>query len=123
MRVLVLSDIHANLAALDAVLDDAKAFEFETVWCLGDTVGYGPEPDQCIARMRLLKPRTVVGTISMDSFAVTLDRELPVGTPVTLIGDGVLADDHARIAGTIGYEIVCGIDSSPRRARRTVVDA
>ncbi len=55
MRVLVLSDIHANLAALDAVLDDAKAFEFEAVWCLGDTVGYGPEPDECIARMRLLR--------------------------------------------------------------------
>ena len=61
IRVLVLSDIHANLAALDAVLDDAKAFEFEAVWCLGDTVGYGPEPDECIARMRLLKPWTVVG--------------------------------------------------------------
>jgi predicted phosphodiesterase len=61
MRVLVLSDIHANLAALDAVLDDAKAFEYEAVWCLGDTVGYGPEPDECIARMRLLKARTVVG--------------------------------------------------------------
>ena len=61
IRVLVLSDIHANLAALDAVLDDAKAFDHEAVWCLGDTVGYGPEPDECIARMRLLKPRTVVG--------------------------------------------------------------
>jgi len=42
---------------------------------------------------------------------------------VTLIGHGVLADDHARLAGTIGYELVCGIDSSPQRARRTVVDA
>ena len=67
--------------------------------------------------------RTVVGTISMDSFAVELPGELPVGTPVTLIGHGVLADDHARVAGTIGYELVCGIDSSPQRARRTVVDA
>jgi alanine racemase len=67
--------------------------------------------------------RTVIGTISMDSFAVELPGELPVGTPVTLIGDGVLADDHARLAGTISYEVVCGIDSSPQRAGRTVVDA
>jgi alanine racemase len=65
----------------------------------------------------------VVGTVSMDSFAVELPVELPVGTPVTLVGDGVLADDHARIAGTISYEVVCGIDSSPLRARRTVTDA
>jgi alanine racemase len=67
--------------------------------------------------------RTVIGTISMDSFAVELPGELPVGTPVTLIGHGVLADDHSRVAGTIGYEVVCGIDSSPQRAGRTVVDA
>lgn len=66
--------------------------------------------------------RDVVGTISMDAFAVELDRELPVGTPVTLLGHGVLAEEHARVAGTINYELVCGINSSPTRARRTVAD-
>ena len=65
----------------------------------------------------------VVGTISMDSFAVELPARLPVGTPVTLIGDGVLADDHARVAGTIAYELACGIDARPLRARRSVVGA
>ena len=49
--------------------------------------------------------RKVVGTVSMDSFAVELDRELPIGTPVTLLGHGVLAESHARIAGTINYEL------------------
>ena len=58
----------------------------------------------------------------MDSFAVELPGELPVGTPVTLLGDGVPAEAHARVAGTITYELVCGIDSRPERARRTVVD-
>jgi alanine racemase len=42
---------------------------------------------------------------------------------VTLIGDGVLAEEHAATADTINYEIVCKIDSRPGRARRTVVDA
>jgi alanine racemase len=65
--------------------------------------------------------RRAVGTVSMDSFAVELDRELPVGTPVVLLGDGVLAENHARVAGTINYEIVCGVNSDPTRARRTVV--
>jgi alanine racemase len=67
--------------------------------------------------------RDVVGTISMDSFAVELDRELPVGTAVTLLGDGVLAEHHAKVAGTINYEFVTGINSDPRRAHRSVVDS
>jgi alanine racemase len=67
--------------------------------------------------------RHAIGTVSMDAFAVELDRELPVGTPVTLLGHGVLAEDHARVAGTINYELVCGINDSPVRARRVVLDA
>ena len=67
--------------------------------------------------------RRVVGAISMDSFAVELPAVLPVGTPVTLIGDGLLAEEHARLAGTITYELVCRINSSPQRSRRIVVDA
>jgi alanine racemase len=67
--------------------------------------------------------RRVVGTVSMDSFAVELDRELPVGAPVVLLGHGVLAEAHARVADTINYELVCGIESGSLRARRTVIDA
>jgi alanine racemase len=59
----------------------------------------------------------------MDAIAVRLDRELPPGTPVVLLGRGVLAEDHARVAATINYELVCGINSEPTRARRVVVDA
>jgi alanine racemase len=65
----------------------------------------------------------VVGTVSMDSFAVRLGRELPVGTPVVLLGHGVLAESHARVAGTINYELTCGVETGALRARRTVVDA
>jgi alanine racemase len=67
--------------------------------------------------------RPVVGTVSMDALAVELGRQLPIGTPVTLIGDGVLAEDHAAVADTINYEIVSRIDSRVLRARRTVIDA
>jgi alanine racemase len=59
----------------------------------------------------------------MDAISVELEGELPVDTPVTLIGDGVLLEDHARVADTINYEIVCRIESHPTRARRTVIDA
>lgn len=49
MKVLLLSDIHANLSALDAVLEDAG--EWDAVWNLGDTVGYGPKPRECLDKM------------------------------------------------------------------------
>ena len=53
MRALLLSDIHANLEALDAVLNDASTHGgFDAIWCLGDTVGYGPDPGECIGRLR-----------------------------------------------------------------------
>ena len=59
MRVLVLSDIHANLSALRAVLEDASkggdtGHAYAAVWCLGDLVGYGPDPNECIAEVRQL---------------------------------------------------------------------
>ena len=69
------------------------------------------------------EPRRVVGDVSMDSFAVELEHEEPVGTPVTILGHGVLAEEHARVADTINYELTCGINSDPRRTRRVVVDA
>jgi alanine racemase len=86
-------------------------------------VGYGDgfRRDMTATEVRVAgERRRVVGTVSMDAFAVELDRELPVGTPVVLLGHGVLAEDHARVAGTINYEIVCGVSSDPTRARRTV---
>jgi len=52
MRTLIISDVHANLTALNAVLDHAAPFD--RVWCLGDVVGYGPDPNECIERIQAL---------------------------------------------------------------------
>lgn len=59
MRVLVLSDIHANIVALDSVL--ASAESYDEVWCLGDVVGYGPAPNECIERLKDLETKCVAG--------------------------------------------------------------
>jgi len=60
MRILIISDIHSNLTALDAVLTDAG--EFDAAWCLGDLVGYGPDPNECIAKVRALPNlRCIIG--------------------------------------------------------------
>lgn len=51
MRILVISDIHANLVALETVLAEA-AGQYDAVWCLGDLVGYGPNPEECVVTVR-----------------------------------------------------------------------
>ena len=75
MRTLVISDIHANLTALEAVLTNAG--QFDAVWCLGDLVGYGPDPKECIERISRLPnlqcilgnhDAAAVGSIEVDAF-------------------------------------------------------
>ena len=74
-KILVISDIHSNLTALNAVLDDAGPMN-ET-WCLGDLVGYGAEPDDCVERLSRLPNFTclmgnhdaaVIGSLPLESF-------------------------------------------------------
>lgn len=60
MRYLILSDIHANVTALDAVLAAAKG-RWERAICLGDIVGYGPDPNEAVARIRSLDSVTIRG--------------------------------------------------------------
>lgn len=67
MRILVISDIHANLTALETVL--ASAGDVAAVWCLGDIVGYGPDPNECIARLAAL-PNLVCLRGNHDAAAV-----------------------------------------------------
>ena len=50
MRILIISDLHANITALEAVL--AEAGPVDACWCLGDLVGYGPDPNECIECVR-----------------------------------------------------------------------
>jgi alanine racemase len=69
--------------------------------------------------------RRVVGRVSMDALAVELPGKLAVGTPVTLIGDGLLIEEHARAAGSLNYELACeiGIVARPERTHKVFRDA
>ena len=60
MRYLVISDIHGNLQALEAVLADARAARFDHVLCLGDLVGYGADPESVVDIVLHLDPLTVI---------------------------------------------------------------
>ena len=60
MRYLVISDIHANLEAFDAVMAEAKSIGFEKVLLLGDLVGYGADPNAICERVRELNAEGLI---------------------------------------------------------------
>lgn len=83
MRILVISDLHANLTALEAVLSDAGPAD-ET-WCLGDLVGYGPDPNPVVEKVRDIPQLTcmlgnhdvaVIGRIPFETFNGDARRSL-----------------------------------------------
>jgi len=74
MRIAVLADLHANLPALRAVLDDILALECDTMWCVGDVVGRGPHPSEVVDELRALAVPTIQG--NWDD-AVSQHREHP----------------------------------------------
>lgn len=61
MRWAVFSDIHSNLEALEAVLAALSKERIDRYFCLGDIVGYGADPAECIARIKALSPVTIAG--------------------------------------------------------------
>lgn len=75
MRILIISDIHANLAAFEAVLKASQG-EWEQMWFLGDLLGYGPDPNTCGELLRAHNPVSltgnhdwaVLGKLSLNSF-------------------------------------------------------
>jgi alanine racemase len=69
------------------------------------------------------EPRPVVGTISMDALAVELDRQLPVGTPVTLLGDGVMAERSCPCRRHDQLRARLRDQQRSRSSRRVVVDS
>jgi predicted phosphodiesterase len=73
-KVLVISDVHANITALEAVLADAG--KMEEVWCLGDIAGYGADPNECIERIRALPKLTCM--MGNHDFAAIGDMALEV---------------------------------------------
>jgi len=76
-RIALFSDVHGNLPALEAVLADIEMHEVEERWCLGDLVGYGAQPNECVARVAEVGDRcltgnhdlVVLGKLDVDEFS------------------------------------------------------
>jgi predicted phosphodiesterase len=116
MRYLILSDIHANVTALDAVLADAQG-RWDNAVCLGDLVGYGPDPNEAIERIRSLPCVTIRG--NHDKAIAGLDEAEdfnPVARTAVLWSRDRLSDENLEYlirleAGPVfvdGFTIVHG---------------
>jgi diadenosine tetraphosphatase ApaH/serine/threonine PP2A family protein phosphatase len=119
MRTLIISDIHANITALEAVLADAGPFD--ATWCLGDLVGYGPNPNECIERIAQLPNLQCVignhdaaatGTIEVDAFN-------PDARKTVLWTQGTLTDANKEylrsLPQRIDLEFITLVHGSPYR--------
>ena len=72
MRTLIVSDIHSNIVAFDAVLRDAqKRGPVDNIWSLGDMVGYGPRPNECLDTLRGFEHISVAGNHDLGAIGAT----------------------------------------------------
>ena len=61
MTIAIISDIHGNWEALSAVIEDVERRGIDSVYCLGDVVGYGPDPELCLGWVREHCPIVLLG--------------------------------------------------------------
>jgi predicted phosphodiesterase len=119
MRVAVISDIHANLPALEATAEVIAQEEPDAIWCLGDLVGYGPHPNECCTWAQANAgvclsgnhDLGVLGTLNLDDFAG--DAAVAARWAQTVIDAGA----HAFLSGLSPSAVVDGVGlyhGSPR---------
>ena len=95
MRAAVISDIHANLHALEAVLEAIDADPPDVLWCIGDLVGYGPRPNEVIALVRERAGICLVGNHDLGVLGqLDLDEFSPDAAISARWTQTVLLDEH-----------------------------
>jgi predicted phosphodiesterase len=96
MRVAVISDIHSNLHALEAVLTDIDAEAPDEVWCLGDVVGYGPRPNECVDIVRDRSALVLVGNHDLAAIGKLATSDFgPLAAESAHWTAGALGDEQA----------------------------
>ena len=119
MRVAVISDIHGNWHALEAVLAEVERERPDALWCLGDLVGYGPQPNRCCAEVSTRAQLCLVGNHDLGVLgALGLDEFSPDAAEAARWTASVLsADARAYLEGLESSAVVDGVElyhASPR---------
>ncbi len=106
MRYLIISDIHANMAAFRAVLDDAEG-QYDKVWCLGDIVGYGPDPNECVELLAGLDHICIAGNHDWAVLGkLDVDDFNPDARHVSLWTRNVLTDSNCQFIQKLPVALV-----------------
>jgi diadenosine tetraphosphatase ApaH/serine/threonine PP2A family protein phosphatase len=106
MRILIISDIHANEVALETVLDDAG--EVDAIWNLGDIVGYGPRPRECVDRIVSLDAAaSLIGNHDWAAIGrLALDEFNPVARFATYWTTAHLSAEHMRYLESLPNRVI-----------------
>ncbi len=109
MRIGIISDIHSNLAALEAVLEDAARRAVAEFWCLGDVVGYGPAPRECVAIVRERARLCLAGNHDLGSIgAISLADFNPYAAEASQWTGQVLTEDEKAWLGGLPAKLAEG---------------
>lgn len=119
MRVAIIGDIHSNLTALRAVLEDARQQGVEQFWCLGDIVGYGPEPSACIEIVQERATLCVAGNHDLGAAGrIGLEQFNPYAAQANIWTSERLSDAEktylGSLPGRLQQEEVTLAHASPR---------
>jgi predicted phosphodiesterase len=127
MRYAILSDIHSNIEALSAVLDDAEDMGADSHLCCGDIIGYGANPNECIELLKKVEARGILG--NHDEAAIygsTLPSFNPVARSALLWNKEALDDNSREYLNTLPMDLTADGDvqlvhGSPRSIEEYVV--
>jgi predicted phosphodiesterase len=122
MRVAVISDIHANYHALETVLGEITDARVDTIWCLGDTVGYGPRPNDCCEIVQSRAERCLVGNhdlVVLGELAVS-DFNDEAAAAATWTADVLTDQARTFLAGLKPFDNAAGVELFHASARDPV---
>ena len=110
MRALILSDIHSNLEALQSVVRDAEGRGgFDALWCVGDIVGYGPDPGRCIDLLRSHPHAAIAGNHDLAAIgAIGVETFNPHAAAAAHWTANELTDEHRAYLHHLPLTLECG---------------
>lgn len=106
MRIAIISDIHANLEALETSLEIIRASDVELIVCLGDIIGYGASPNECIELVRATTPHVLMG--NHDEAAIHLEKTEyfnPFARVAAEWTNGELTMEHAEYIQKLPFKL------------------